>query len=396
MKEVASTAAKSFASKTGEYVAESSVNTTAARGLVGNITTDAVAMTQKNALMRLVREDASRPKAANFQVVSSVAYEGLRHDYMRLCRGDMGGLQIVYDGRGMGKSRALQGVARAKSSICEPSRFLVINILDSGLTCNELYELIQMNLGVANMGLSPNQVAEVVRYGLIGPVKADGTSDPLPRTSNKCRISMDSIVPSAKKNHDFPIFVLDEFNPIDFDDNDWPDGTDYTRAETKAKMGEVFQFFSSLAGLAYLSNGFVALIGTRSKAVARGLLKINEGTKAALSPCTKLPGRGQGFDAWRGFDWTKENKTRLLKMLYEKEFKEAVGKGTDDQNEIDRVWMNSVAFCMSEPDIRLMCMAMSEQVNAKEDESLVVVQNQTNDTYAQQNACCGGVDCAIL
>lgn len=121
-----------------------------------------------------------------------------------------------------------------------------------------------------------------------------------------------------QEKHDFPIFVLDEFNPIDFDDSDWPDGTDYTRAETKAKMGEVFQFFSSLARLAYCRNGFVAFIGTRSKAVARGLLNINEGTKAALSPCTKIPGRGQGFDAWRGFDWTEENKTRLLNMLYEK------------------------------------------------------------------------------
>lgn len=51
---------------------------------------------------------------------------------------------------------------------------------------------------------------------------------------------------------------------------------------------------------------------------------------------------------------------------------------------------------MSEPDIRLMCMAMSEQVYAKENESLVVVQNQTNDTDAQQYAYCGGVDCVIL
>lgn len=359
-------------------------------------TTDAKALLQKKKLILLVEVDASQPVARDFQVVPSVAFEGLRHDYMRLCRGEEGGLHIVYDGRGMGKSRALQGVARAKSRICEPRRFLIINILDSGLTCDELYQLIQKNLGVANLGLDPDEVAEVVRYALIGPVKPDGTSDPLPRTSNKCRMRVTSESLSVAKKHDFPIFVVDEFNPIDFDDIDWPDGTDYTRAQTREKMGRVFQFFSSLAGQTYCRNGFVAFIGTRSKAVARALLKINEGTKAALSPCTKIPGRDMTFDAWRGFDWTDGQKIRLLKMLYEKEFKEAVRKISDDENEIERVWMNSVSLCIREREIRLMCLDMAEQLKAKQDESLVLLQSQTNDTAVPPSSCCGDGDCVIL
>jgi hypothetical protein len=65
-----------------------------------------------------------------------------------------------------------------------------------------------------------------------------------------------------------------------------------------------------LAGRAYTKNGFVVFLGTRNSAVARALLKINFGAKAALTPCTKSKQRNQndrGFEDWRGFDWTGWN-----------------------------------------------------------------------------------------
>jgi hypothetical protein len=51
----------------------------------------------------------------DFKIVASVALEALLHDYSRMCSSGTGGRLIVYDRPGMGKSVALQGVARAKS-----------------------------------------------------------------------------------------------------------------------------------------------------------------------------------------------------------------------------------------------------------------------------------------
>jgi hypothetical protein len=118
---------------------------------------------------------------------------------------------------------------------------------------------------------------------------------------------------------------LHEFNPIDFDDDHWPDCTDFSLEElTKDdKMGESLKFFAALTGLAYNQNGFVVLVGTKSKAVTRALLKINGGTKAALAPSTKRPQSGPLFDAWQGFQWTHDCKESLLAKKYKRQFQKA-------------------------------------------------------------------------
>jgi hypothetical protein len=100
--------------------------------MLGNATKEMLILQQKRILINHVEKNANRP-LADFQVVSSVAFEGLRSDYLKLCGGHEGGLAIVYDKHGMGKSRALQGVARAKS-VQQPHRFLVINSFDSAKT----------------------------------------------------------------------------------------------------------------------------------------------------------------------------------------------------------------------------------------------------------------------
>jgi hypothetical protein len=350
----------------------------------GNFSNYMVALKQKKSLVQYVQNDANRP-VKEYSIAPSVAFEGLRRDYLLLCSGDGGGLQIVYDRLGMGKTCALQGVARAKS-VQQPHRFLVINILSSTMTCKELYNYIQAQLGVANLGLLPHDVAEVVRYGLLGPANPDGSQAKLRSTANKCRLSIDSPVRSIKKKNNFPILVIDEFNPRDFTDEDWPDGTDLTLGEVAEKMGEAFEFFSALAGLAYAKDGFVVFLGTRSQAVARALLKINCGTKAALAPCTRKKVLTRRFEDWQGFNWTAEGKKRLLTSKYENDYKKALRAQSLSENEIGKKWVYVVTECMRQPDIRGMCDAMKVELDAENDQGGVLLQSRTEESVGAE--CC--------
>jgi hypothetical protein len=355
--------------------------------MIGNLNTQIVAHQQKRSLMQFVQKQANRP-FMEYSVAPSVAFEGLRRDYLTLCNGDTGGLQIVYDKQGMGKSCALQGVARAKS-LQQPHRFLVINISISTKTCDELYKYIQAQLGVANLGLEPCEVAEVVRYGLLGPANQDGSQANLPATAKSCRLSIDSPVVSTKKKNNFPIIVIDEFNPMDFDDQDWPDGTDFTLQQLAAadKMGEIFRFFSELTGMAYALDGFVVFLGTRSKAVARALLKINDGTKAELAPCTKRSRHGRRFEDWRGFDWTDDGKQLLLTNLYENDYKEALrAQDLFDENKIETKWLYVVSDCMRQPhSIRVMCSQMKVELEAEKNRGGVLVQSRTEESVGAES-----------
>jgi hypothetical protein len=378
-------AATGFATRTAENAADSATNSQAMSDMVGNFSTQIVALQQKKSLVQYVQKQANRP-VKDYSIVPSVAFEGLRRDYLLLCSGDEGGLQIVYDRLGMGKTRALQGVARAKS-LQQPHRFLVINISYSTMTCDQLYKYIQAQLGVANLGLQPHEVAEVVRYGLLGPANQDGSQANLPATANSCRLTIDSPVRSIKKKNNFPILVIDEFNPRDFTDEDWPDGTDFSLQQVAEKMGEAFEFFSALAGMAYARDGFVVFLGTRSKAVARALLEINCGTKAALAPCTKRDELVGRFEDWQGFDWTDEGKQRLLTNMYENDYKKALrAQGLSDENEIENKWLYVVSECISQPNIRGMCDAMKVELDAKNDQGSVLLQSRTEESVRAE--CC--------
>lgn len=67
---------------------------------------------QKAQLINWVKTDANRPIYEKYDgVVDSVAFQGLQNDYLTMCTGYQGGLLIVYDRSGTGKSHALQAVA---------------------------------------------------------------------------------------------------------------------------------------------------------------------------------------------------------------------------------------------------------------------------------------------
>jgi hypothetical protein len=396
---MASVAADQLTTEVASHV----TNSKALSGAVSNLTNKEVVQLKKTNLMRVVQKDANRPHI-EIQVESTVAMEGLREDYLSMCSDSMGGLLIVYDKKGMGKSHALQGVARAKSAQ-QPHRFLVINMQSSTMSCAKLYERIQIALGVQNLGLEPFEVAQVAQYGLLGPAEPH-LKTKLPATDNSCRLSVNSLVPASKKPIDFPILVIDEFNPTDFDDKHWPDdGTDYSLQDLikDDKMGESLKFFSELTGLAYLQSGFVVFVGTKSKAVTRALLKINGGTKAALAPSTKLLRSGRLFDAWQGFQWTHACKESLLVKKYKQRFQKALREnGKSEENAIQEQWNSAVVrACMQEPDIRAVCNTMKEELRGLEVDNDLLLQSRTQD--AESGFCVDLVDqvkgaftCAIM
>ena len=339
-------------------------------------------------LMGWVHTDAVRPPMDYRRVVCSVASEGLRHNYDTICVGYQGSLQIVYDGAGTGKSSALQIVARAKSAM-QPGRFLVIN-LPVPQSSRLLYEEIKKQVlgSVQDFDFTPEEIAGVVKHGLCGPIGQ--ATESLPPTRNKCRLSIDGHCHYFEKTINFPILVIDEFNPTDFE---WSE--DYSLKDIEDKMGDAFRFFKMLTGLAYTSDGFVAFVGTRVEAFARALHKINGGTKAQLARCTTIPGTRHDkygnfpFSAWRGFEWTPEDKAKVVRSLFGKPYKDALKRqGTPEEEAETQKEMIILNLCSRDDTIRSLCHDMQEAVKAKNGESgMLVLRNSTQ--LSPTGGCCG-------
>lgn len=280
---------------------------------------------KKKNLVRIVESDANRPKRDLGNIISSTAFEGLRRDYTRMCDAPNGGLLIVYDKLGTGKSCALQAVARAQSQM-QPPRFLVINVSGAD-TCQSLYDTIKERIlgDVQDYSITPTELAEVIKYGLCGPAQ----SKSLPPTNNACRISIDSQIIVMEKSKDRPVLVIDEFVPTEFT---WK--KDYSLQELKDLLGDAMQFFIALTGEAYMENGFVAFVGTRSEAFARAIHKINGGTKASMARSTTIEnpikvGDICPFDMnWRGLSWSVDDKVKVVRGLFEKKLLKAL-RGQD-------------------------------------------------------------------
>lgn len=263
------------------------------------------------------------------QVVPSVAYRGLQKDYNVMCKGFAGGLLIVYDGEGKGKSFALQGVSRFKSCL-QPHRFLVINQKGSA-TCQQLFQKRKDRvLGTDHFDLSPAEVAEVIQYGLCGPTgdKSYPGIEKLPPTDNSCRLAAfgDTTIRTSSKTTNFPILVIDEFNPTDFD---WEE--DYSLKEIEQKIGDAFRFFNALTGQAHSEDGFVVFLGTKSEAFARAIHKINGGTKAVLAGSTTIhPAIDRPFSDWRGISWSAGDKEEVVGAVFRKKNRGTLAKAKLD------------------------------------------------------------------
>jgi hypothetical protein len=277
---------------------------------------------QKKNLVKIVQSDANRPKRELCNFVSSAAFEGLRDDYTRMCDAPEGGLLIVYDKQGTGKSYALQAVARAQSAM-QPPRFLVINISGTG-TCQSLYDAIKERVlgDVQDCTINPTQLAEVIKYGLCGPAEEKS------QTRNACRISIDSQLIVTQKMNDRPILVIDEFVPSDFT---WD--KEYSLQELQDRIGDAFQFFTALTGEAYTADGPVVFVGTKSEAFARAIHKINGGSKASLARTTRIEnpvkvGDDYPFSNWRPLPWSVMAKAKVVRGLFEEELKKAL-RGQD-------------------------------------------------------------------
>jgi hypothetical protein len=329
-----------------------------------------VLLQNKNNLQDWVTSDANRPVNKYEKVFASVAYEGLRRDYMRLCTSTEGGLVIVYDEEGTGKSYALQAVARAQSAV-QPRRFLCINMKGTE-SCQSLYDTIKLRVlgDVQDFEFTPQEVAEIIKYGLCGPPGCEISS--LNTTSKKCRLEIDAVVGAREKRNEFPILVIDEFNPHDFT---WE--KDYTVGELFEKVGDAFSFFNALTGEAHSSDGFVAFVGTKSEAFARALHKINGGTKAALAQSTTIePSDGCPFSDWRGILWTTSDKEMVVRGKYEERLKQASRQqGLSEDNVNIRV-MNCIQSASSLHNVRFCCEKMAEYVEAEEENAAAKIQSR--------------------
>lgn len=324
---------------------------------------------QKN-LLDWVTRDANRPVKKYQKVLASVAYEGLRRDYMRFCASTEGGLAIVYDEEGTGKSYALQAVARAQSAV-QPRRFLCINIKGTN-SCQRLYETIKLRVlgDVQDFEFTPEEVAEVIKYGLCGPPGCVISS--LNATRNKCRLEIDAVVGAREKLNEFPILVIDEFNPHDFT---WE--KDYTAGELFEELGDAFRFFNALTGEAHASDGFVAFVGTKSEAFARALHKINGGTKSALARSTTIePSDSRPFSDWRGILWNTSDKEMVVRGKYEEKLKQAFRRQGLSEENVNIQVMNCIHSASSLRNIRFCCEKMAEYVEAEEENAAAKIQSR--------------------
>lgn len=364
-------------------------------------------------LMKWVENSPNRmPNLQYDSVVYSKAIEGLRQDYMDICQGSANGrMLIVYDGQDKGKSYAMQAVARAKS-LSQPDRFLMINI-GGERTCEELYENIKDRvLGKnRNFELTPEEVADVIKHGLCGPSVEEKSSIKLAKTSNNSRLNVPFSFRYRAKKKNFPILVIDEFNPSDFTERDWADGDDYDIRDFQGKMGDAWQFFNYLANVAHTADGMVVFVGTKNKAFARALHKINGGTKAALAPCTTIPDRRQNadgtydFDDWRGIKWSSEDKATVLRSIFANDFRDALEKQSANltYDEIELRMMNAITAVIDESGtIGDCCRKMAIRVRQEVDDAEAdVALRSGSQSPGYEASCCGAfeggdVNCVIL
>ena len=219
----------------GKTVAEDSLLNSSVPSVLADGEDNIVLEQQTKRIADWVVNHANRCGMEHRDIVPSLVLDGLHDDYMTLCKGSEGGLLIVHDHWGTGKSHGLQGGARRKSDM-QPRRFLTINITEA-CPADDWYRFVKESVGVSkNMKVEPRMVARMIVAALKGvPLFGSFDENPqkLPSTANKCRISMDDKVLIQKKKTNLPILVLDECNFTDFVDADWPPGKDYTIKELR-------------------------------------------------------------------------------------------------------------------------------------------------------------------
>ncbi len=98
------------------------------------------------------------------------------------------------------------------------------------------------------------------------------------------------------------------------------------------------------------------------------------------------PRSGRLFDAWQGFQWTHDCKESLLAKLYQRRFQKASREnGNSNEHAIQEQWEAVAHSCMQQPDIRLMCDAMLEEVGALECDNDLLWQSQRSPTRTSQD-----------
>lgn len=295
--------------------------------------------------------------------------------------------------------KALQELKFGLGSQIASSPFALLQ--NSYTTCASFYESIQKMLGVKSYNLSVDDLADAIHYGLVGPTNAKGEPIDGTKTSNDCRFNATfthEFASNMKDMKKYPILVIDEFNPVDFQNKHFPDSKDYGMDELRkdGKMGKAIDFFAALTGVAYQRGGFVVFVGTRYKSVAKALMTINFRQKAALSKCTLMDPHRDDLGAWAGFAWTDEAKKELLRVKFKKKFLAARAKQGIDLTVAQAQWdASAMEIIGRSEDIRSMCDAMQTEVFEEEAKVTTPVNAQLLG-YETKKKNSGCLDCTIL
>lgn len=261
------------------------------------------------------------------------------------------------------------------------------------MSSDEWYAAIKKAIGVHDLTLEPMEVVEVIMHGLLGP-DLMVPQENLPGTANSCRLNINGQLLSRKKENNFPILVLDEFNPIDFVDSNWPDDVNFFLKQLSDRIGKAFDFLNCLAGAAH-QCGFVVFLGTRSKAVARALHKINGGSKAALARSTTCKPNvasdgSYPFEDWRGFQWSVSQKESLVKACLEQKYLEALERQGLTLEDSQTHFINSNrAICSQNDTIRACMDQMREEIVEAESLAAIVLQIKTHEDAVDSGRCSG-------
>jgi hypothetical protein len=250
-------------------------------------------------------------------ILASVAVESLYEDYVRLSTpGVGGGLLVVLDRFGSGKSFAAHAVARATTGI-GPERYLVLTprSTDSGDTWAADVKSLAGASGSLGSTKFVDVLVDVMTDSEIqtGPDSGLTIKDFKPKYSQAKR--------SLELNDRRGVVVMEDCNPTSLavDDTDASSGNLHADS---LLMGEAYGLLSAVA-ISFYGECIIAIVTTKYPRVARALhFLINGGSKCKIASSLTTVGNGYNPDTFdfgthfRGFLWSTENRLDLFKQKF--------------------------------------------------------------------------------
>ena len=258
------------------------------------------------------------PAGNHLDLIASKPMEGLYQDYID--RGlHHGGVLVVQEAYGEGKSYAVHAVARARTAE-SPKCFLVVcQGKSQQQTGDEWYATVAEKLG-AKADTDPASLAASIYHVMShkgGEIETD----------DKHRIDVPGLEISPVLKNRSGLLVLEDLDPdegsfelSDAEASKASDPSKKHRLVTK-KLGKAGEFIDSLA-YHFNDSTLVAIVTTKNKDVALALHHgINDGKCGFARSLLSASGNSKGAkalldDEYIGFGWNEESKFEFLSQLF--------------------------------------------------------------------------------